>query len=207
MAKSKITIEERKFQLKVKKLLREDRKITFEAISEALNEIQQGAVSYIIPNRVGKRMSPGKMAKLQPSSPTQVTERTGRLIKMLKEKGEWTVTTQRARMGTRYLKGVVKVSEAKNTIYEKYIGTLRADIQDGNPLIGNEVGATKGIDITTGRQVNVFRKVTKQQLAMRFRHETGIRGTKRPFFAPSAEKVIKNMSPLFTSRLARLALI
>jgi hypothetical protein len=202
-----VKLNDRAHQIRVKRLLREDRKIVFKTISDTIDAIRFDAVSNIIPNIVGKKMSPARMAKLQPSVPGKLTERTGRLIKMLQSKGTWNITSQRANLTTNSLKGIVKVSSGKNLVSERYVGTLRAAVDDANPFIGQEFGAIQRRDPETGKIINFFRPVTKQSLVMRFKWETGIRGKKRQFIDPSAKRKIAELPPLFASRLERLKTI
>ena len=201
MAKNLITIEASgliKVTGKEGKVVRKYRALMMASLSKSIDNIRKNAVNYIIPNSAGTR-DPHKAAKNQPAVSGKLTERTGLLIKMLTHKtnplgGGWSVaqgaTTagRTSKLTTNALKGMIKVSGGFGTISESYLGTLRVYISAGSGIVNDRfakryTGWVKDFEGKSRRLPDMTRK----QLAIRFQHETGIRGAKRPFIAPSAQ--------------------
>jgi hypothetical protein len=219
MAKTKVELEIKRHQLWVKKVIRKYRVNVFKSLQESLDQIRLDAPTNIISRKEGLtgKMSSYRMAKEQPSHPTKLTERTGSLIKMLKARGKWNTPKIRryVREGFRYttaksttfkspyIKGTIKVLDGFNTNRETYVAELRASVERGM----NTGGAVFGIDIETGEKVIRSRRATKQQLAMRFKHETGIRGKRRPFMEPSAKRHGFTVGEVIRGRLNELGSI
>ena len=204
----------KKYKKEIKDINQEYRKEVFYVLARSLNHIRHVAADkYIIKNLVGKRMSPWKMAKLQPSHPSKLTERTGRLIEMMKHDKKWhgikdtlLQTTATAAQQTMGLKGrILAVKEGRNVL-EKYEATLRANIASSNPFLGKGfVGGGRIIDVINGKPIRLTgRKETKQTLQARFLHEKGVRGHVREAFAPAADDEDIRMKQLFDKRLSRI---
>lgn len=204
----------KKFNLEIKKINQEYRGIIFRILSLSLDHIRQVAADkYIIKNTVGKRMSPWKMAKLQPAHPHRLTERTGRLIEMIKHSKRWAgiknkllQTTATATQQTMGLKGrILAVKEGRN-VSEAYEATVRASISSSNPFIGKGfVGGGRILDVVDGKPIRAPRRVeTKATLRARFLHEHGIRGHVREAFTPATADEDIRMVNLFNQRLSRL---
>lgn len=181
---TKITVDEKNvFPPWVQKIVKRYRGDIKGGIAEAIDRIRlRAATKYIVPSTTGsptsKGWSPYKAAKAQPSHPTKLTSRTGKLVAMLKHKASpngkhWTgnLTNKVSRLRTNAFRGLIKVAGGFKTPNETYVGTLRLDIQEGG--LTNDLVAVKHLH---GRVAT-----PKALLAIRFRHETGIRGTRRPF--------------------------
>lgn len=179
------------------KLVRKYRAMMMISLAQAVDNIRRRATDNIIKNATGER-DPHKAAKIQPAIPGKLTERTGLLIKMLVHKakplgGAWSIkpgaTTagRTSKLTTNALKGQVKVSGGFGTVAESYLATLRVYIESGSPILNDKMARfyTGWVNTEQGRRR--IPAQAKKQLAMRFRHETGIRGQKRPFIAPAAQ--------------------
>lgn len=217
MAKPVSTIEIKnlkEFTKEIKGINQEYRKEVFLILSLALDHIRQVAADkYTIRNTVGKRMSPWKMAKLQPSHPTRLTERTGRLITMMKHNKKWQgikktllQTTATAVQRTMGIRGRIVATKAGRNINETYEATLRALIAPDNPFLGRGfVGGGRIVAVIDGKPIRMEgRKETKATLRARFLHEHGVRGVMRQSFTPAAQDEDIRMQQLFNSRLQRI---
>jgi len=188
--------------------INEYRQIIFHSLAANIDQIRvRAAEKYIIPNTTGIR-NPYYASKKQPSHPSKLTERTGNLIRMLKHKtktNHWnfgTATTKNrvksATLRTNAFRGRIKVDGGFRSAHESYIAELKVDIDEAALLdsrvsrsrrfhtINRMVHTQNGPDIQQTK-TKITKRETKQTLAMRFKHETGIRGTKRPFLRPAAE--------------------
>jgi hypothetical protein len=204
----------KQFQKGIKNINQEYRKEVFLILSLALDHIRQVAADkYIISNVVGKRMSPWKMAKLQPSNPTRLTERTGRMLTMMKHNKKWEgikgtllQTTATAVQRTMGLRGRIVTQKAGRNINEAYEATISALISSGNPFIGRGfVGGGRIVAVIDGKPIRTEgRKETKATLRARFLHEHGVRGAVRQSFTPAAHEEDIRMQHLFNSRLSRI---
>jgi len=182
-----ITVDTTRFAPWVKKLIRRYRKEMRDSVAVAIDNIRFRASKHIIPNTTGTR-NPYKATKKQPSHPSKLTERTGKLIQMLTQDAApagsaWTDHgTKSRKLRTDAFQGTVKVSAGFGTAAEQYVGTLRVDVQSGSRLTSDLI-AQSYLQGKVRGAVNVA-----ALLAMRFKHETGIRGTKRPFIYPAARE-------------------
>jgi hypothetical protein len=212
---SSIEIKNRKeFNKEIKGINQEYRKEVFLILSLALDHIRQVAADkYIIRNTVGKRMAPWKMAKLQPSNSTRLTERTGRLLTMMKHNKKWQgikgtllQTTATAVQRTMGLRGRIVAQKAGRNINEVYEATLSALIAGDNPFIGKGfVGGGRIITVIDGKPIRMEgRKETNATLRARFLHEHGVRGMVRQSFTPAAHDEDLRMQNLFNQRLLRI---
>lgn len=202
------------FNKEIKGINQEYRKEVFLILSLSLDHIRQVAADkYIIKNTVGKRMAPWKMAKLQPSNSTRLTERTGRLLTMMQHNKKWEgikntllQTTATAVQRTMGIRGRIVASKAGRDINEAYEATLRALISSDNPFIGKGfVGGGRILTVIDGKPIRMEgRKETKQTLHARFLHEHGLRGVARQSFTPAAYDEDIRMQHLFEQRLNRI---
>jgi hypothetical protein len=206
MAKKGIEIITTQFTPWEKKIIARYREDIMRSLARNLDNIRYNSIQYIIPQKppATKKMSPWRMAREQPSTPGKLTDRTGRLIKMLQSKATWQMKRKTMTMGNNYFKGMVKVEDNYRTDRETYSATLRVDIQDGNPLIGDTVGRRLVEVMGENRKMMLQSRVTKQQLFMRFMWEKGIRGERRPFIEPAAQRERFNTSALIASKLREL---
>src|SRR4030067_2916720 len=142
---SNIEIVNEKFFVKeIKDINQEYRKEVFLILSLTLDHIRQVAADkYIIKNTVGKNMSPWKMAKKQPSHSSRLTERTGRMLAMMKHNKRWEgikkellKTTATAVQRTMGLRGRIVANKNGRNINETYTATINSLIDDSNPFIG-----------------------------------------------------------------------
>jgi hypothetical protein len=184
-----VKVEADKALLEIKRKVNKFRPSILKEIGQTITDIHVASADEVIPNKVGRGMSPYAMAKLQPSTPGLLTDRRGFLVKMLRTKGTWSTKIKTASMATHSLKGIVKVDSGYKTKEETYKGALRAWITDANPFVGvKSVGGKMGTDPVTGKKRRFFTATTKQQLHMRFLWEHGIRGTKRYYMSIAAKK-------------------
>jgi hypothetical protein len=211
---TKVTLETKKFELWHKRVLRHYRLAIFKALAANIDSIRNDAPKNIIPSTTNKMWSPYRMRKFQPSTPGRITERKGYLIEMLKSKGKWDFSSstyksgrfsytaaKKATLSTHSLKGLIKVVSGANTDSERYVATLAADIRGDNPFIGKRISAARRID---GMLVSNLE--TAQKLAMRFKWETGIRGSRRPFVEQSIQRENINITSIIQSRIATIGL-
>jgi hypothetical protein len=142
-------------------------------LAEILDDVRKDAPNNIIPNAHLPIRRAKRLAKLQPPTPGKITERTGTLLRMIKAGiGNWKRGPRMFRNDGPALQGEVKVTTKGNNYSENYQAVLRANIKVDSQSFG-----LKG-----------FMRETRQQLFMRFKWETGIRGQRRPFLEPSANK-------------------
>lgn len=207
--KTKFKIDTTQHKRAVQAILKKYRYDIFREMARVLDKTREEAADkYIIPAKYNLyedgKMSIRQLYNLQPSHPTRLTSRTGILVKILKEKASpygraWshTVTsygtgkfkwraTKQSRLKTSGFVGLIKVMSGLGTDKETYRGTLRVHV--------NAVPKTKGkvwdmqdsgtAWLSKGRMGKI-RKETPQTVAMRFKHDTGIRGRKRPFLTPA----------------------
>jgi len=187
------------FSKKVKNITKMYRAMVMSSLSVSLDKIRFKATDYIVKrdHPIGKDWTPYKAAQMQPSNPIRVTERTGLLVKMLKNYarpygGAWSVKPgaksagKTSSMTSAGIKGMIKTTGGYGTLKEEYIATLRV-------AIGRAASYPEAIKYL-GHIRDAFGKRTrmpgtvKQQLALRFKHDTGIRGKKRPNISIAAQK-------------------
>jgi len=165
--------------------IKQHRKNMQEGIAKALSLTRMRAADRIIENTTPTR-NPYGARKLQPSTSGRLTSRTGKLKLMLsygtnatdplKSWGKSKGTKLFKEVNSIGLKGQVKANYPKvtsktdpNRVFEAYTGTYRIFIKDHGWLFSTYGGLPQE---------------TKRTLALRFNWETGIRGERRPIFAP-----------------------
>lgn len=225
---TKIEVDRNKvFEKWVRQVVRGYRGRVFRSLAGNLDRIRYRAVNFIIKRRADldpDKLSPYSMAKIQKTHPTKLTERTGALITMLLAKASWGYNertekrsgftyqgTKTAKMATPYMRGVIEVTSGFNSSLESYRASLYADIQEGAPLVGKIFKRTKVSQKSyrdNGDEINQryswARKETRQTLYMRFKHETGLRGRRRPFIEPSAKRESIEVGKIIKQRLDEL---
>ena len=215
---------------KRKQLSNKYRQMVFRNLGAQLDIIRMTAAKeFIIPNITGFR-NPYRAAKAQKTHPTKLTSRTGNLVKMLKNRAKvpgkhWhygTSTTaarvKSATLRTNAFRGKISVLEGYGGLRETYRAELRIDI-DASKMLSDKVGyhmtghkVSENImdqsapDIQFRKQ-KTLRRETKKTLAMRFKHETGIRGKARPFMRPAAEKEMRNLHSIFNRKLRDIRIL
>lgn len=201
MAKNLVTIEDKGFTGGTKKIAQRYRREVLIVLARAIDNIRLRAVSFIIPNTAGTK-APNLAAKRQPSHPTKLTSRTGLLIQMLTDKastfgrGSWKFGSKRATLNTSDLRGITRVSSGFNTLAETYLAMLRVNVKSDSVI--NISGGERKKGQSRGH------RVTRQQKVLRFRHETGIRGTARPFVGPATKREKIELHGLMRQRLFAL---
>jgi hypothetical protein len=170
---------------RTQRLCKSYRKIILDEITDYLDNVRKDAVSEIIPAKnPSNRSGFVRMYREQPSTPGKLTERTGSLIRMLKDLSSWNRTKSRSRsMSGDAMQGNVAVTTAGTVIAEQYYGSLSVNIRSESrywPYNRGKAGTYP----------------TKQQLFFRFMWETGIRGEKRQFLEPAAKR-----QQVFTERI------
>jgi hypothetical protein len=152
-----------------------------------LDAVRKGSIQEIIPRNipltVNRERRPWILRKLQPSTPGRLTERTGALIKMMSDGiGNWNNSARKSISNNDAIQGEIKVITKGVREGEEYQAQLRANI----------------------KSTKYSRYQTKQQLFMRFRWETGIRGQKRQFIDPAARKLFTRTEQIAQMRLNAL---
>lgn len=179
---------ENKMTSRIKRILVYHRTAVLNEMQSYLDRVRLNAAEkQIIPTNYPNVKNPYVLAKWQKSTPGKLTERTGALIKMLKDITPWKPGNTRTRtMSGDAMQGTIKVTTKGLIVGEEYMGELRASIKS----------ESKYWPIQSGKALN---RPTKQQLVMRFKWETGIRGETRPFMLPAGnaeeiktEKIIQS---------------
>lgn len=158
------------------------------SMDDYMDEVRRVALAkYIIPDKhPGVKLS--LKYKKQPSDPVRLTSRTGALRKMLQTgTGQW----KKGSSIHRSVSPAIQVENKtlnKNTTIESYEGKMSYNIK--NPS-------------------SISSKRTAQELRMRFRHETGIRGKKRPFLKAAAERdvTLYKIETLAKNRLSKIGVL
>lgn len=168
-----------------RRLAMQYREQVLDALKENIDNIRKTAASskYIIPRdpSLPRTYNTYQMTKKQPSHPTKLTERTGALIRMLREPHTWK-STKRSRVSTGgAVFGQVKVATKGQQVGEEYDAFIKLDVKSPKSF---------------------SRLATAQQLRLRFMHDTpGIRGRVRAFYTPAAKEENINLSPLIERKL------
>ena len=202
----------KEFVKDIDKINKSYRYATMISLTQSLDNIRHRAAREgIIPKSpdLANEKRPWVLSKKQPSDPVRVTFRTGALFKMLTDRGKWKglktlatgykSTTKQVTMQTRALKGVVKVTQGFRTGAEHYEATLRVKIENTSGLVYRRTRTSR--DVEGNHYSYSYDSESKKTLAMRFRHETGIRGHKRPFIRPAAEKEVFTTKRLMDEKL------
>jgi hypothetical protein len=181
---------------KSKRLIVTYRKAVMRSMTDYLDDVRLAAVQEIIPSKdPSNRIGFTRMYRNQPSTPGKLTERTGALIKMLKDLSPWDRKTARSHsMSGDAMQGKVNITSLGSTIAEEYQGTLSAFIRNDSKYWPWNKGNVK----------KQSARPTKQQLFFRFMWETGIRGEKRPFIAPAGEKLKFSTEAIIQAKLDHL---
>jgi hypothetical protein len=168
------------------------------AITMVNTRYTAGESPVMIPNRTGT-YNPRKARKKQPSVPGKITVRTGKLRYMLqhKTKGRMNLLDRNALRGwvgsgrlykeeTVALKGLIRTLPLKTET--EHIGTYKVNVDSGNGTLFSRFGGAP--------------QETLRTLRMRFLWETGIRGNKRPFFAPAFRQTMDEAGKAMNLRTA-----
>ena len=180
------------------------RKLMFRSLAASLDNIRLRSTDYIRPNTSGSK-NLRQMYKDQPSVPGQLTSRTGLLIIMLKAKARfnehvgWKITSQMARLKTDALAGRVSLAGGAGTAHEFYKAILKVQISNSSKLASFVQNA-----IPSARKWTKKGNFSTQKLAMRFQHETGIRGQKRQFIEPATKQERFTTDRLVKRKLSQL---
>ena len=168
-----------------KRLVRKYRRLMLNELQLYMNRVRRGAIDEVIPTRFPNvRSNMRLLYKFQPSTPGKLTERTGLLLKMLKDFTPWRITTINSRSTEgNAMQGHIKLATGKSMI-ETYEGTWKGNVRS----IGGYLGRSK-------------RRVTPQQATMRFKWESGIKGEKRQIFDPAARKIKTRTESIMQAKL------
>jgi hypothetical protein len=166
------------------------------SIVDYLDRVRLRSIDFIVPSKYPNIRNPYILSKMQKPVPGKLTERTGALIKMLKDKTTWRdpLSTRVRQMDGDAIQGTVKVTTQGVVVSEEYSGELRANIRTDS----------KYWPFNRGKAVG---RPDKQQLFMRFRWETGIRGEKRPFMEPAGQAEQLNTERIIQMKLDHLEMI
>ena len=142
-------------------------------IANYLDAVREGAYKEeIIPSKYPNNFNPKWLSRKQPSTPDRLTSRTGKMAYMMKHVvSNWKTTEGGMVMKTSGL--LIRVTRKKGGSVEEFEGTMRPNITMDGRLS------------STGRKMP---RETTRTLTLRFYWETGIRGQKRPYLFPQAEK-------------------
>jgi len=170
----------RAFIVGTNKVMKDHRIAMQQAIAEGLTKTRLRAEEYIIENTTGK-YNPYHARKEQPSVSGRLTSRTGKLKLMLKNGASssnplknWTGFGNKiAKQSSVALHSMVR-AEKLNRREERYIGTIRVLPRGGDPRLFSTVRGQP--------------QESLQTLVIRFNWEFGIRGGRRPIFAPVASE-------------------
>lgn len=231
MSKTTFTVDFTEHNKKVKRLLRKYRFDIFKEMARVLDlSRQRAADKYIIPAKYDiyrEKISIRQLYRLQPSDPSRVTSRTGILKRALTEKAKpagrhwrhtkasagsgdfrWIVAKQSRLENTSVLKGLIKVVSGAGTSVETYRGTLRVQVS-AVPKTKGKVWDTKDRSTAWLREgrMGKLRRETPQTVAMRFKHDTGIRGRKRPFLTPAVKDQNMEFRRIIAAKMAHLRFI
>ena len=151
------------------------------AMAETLTEVRKQAGHSFIPNITnGKTVNPYILRKLQPAHPSRLTNRTGKLSYMLThDVSKWTGSGNKlVAEDSAGLHGLIRTNTTGEV--ETFTGTYRVSVKQDGFLsnVGSRDPKKKGKWMPTE---------TSRTLAIRFQHETGIRGTARPFMYPAMQ--------------------
>ena len=152
-------------------------------MAQYMSLVKMRAIKEIIPNSTGRRKPGPRMFKAQPVHPTKLTERTGRMIAGLREGGG---PSEQQRSWQGWGNRIVKTN---TNVYGTLNGMIKATTK-GN-LVDHRGTYTPYIRWNSAalkKVVRNYRFDTKQQAAVKYQHENGIRGRRRPFMWPSAQK-------------------
>lgn len=182
-------------KLHIDSLLRENvimgkklRQEVLNSMDDYFDEVRRVALAkYIIPDKYPGQKLRVKNKK-QPADPVRLTSRTGALKKMIQTgTGSWKKGSSTHRSTSPAIQ-IVNKTMNKNTTIETYEGKLSYSIKDPGAISS---------------------KRTAQELRMRFKHETGVRGKKRPFLTAAAERdvTLDKIERIAKNRLARIGIL
>ena len=171
-----------RFRDQIKKNAKQYRRGVQRALADFMTETRiSAAKEQMIANRFPSIQNPYYLRRKQPSDPTRLTSRTGKLKYMLeKTTRQWSgFGNILVKENTPGLAGLIRTERSGEI--EAFKGTYRVDINPDSRLTA--VGP-RG----EGSQKRHHMPIeSTRTLAMRFRHETGIRGKARPFMHPAAQ--------------------
>jgi hypothetical protein len=168
-------------------------------MSDYLDLVRKDSVGFIVPSKFpGNRTNFRRMYRDQPSTPGKLTDRTGALIKMLKDTNKWSVPTKRSTtMNGDAIQGSVRLTTKGTSISEEYTGTLSAYLRT----------AAKYWPWQNGSVSKRSARPDMKQLLFRFRWETGIRGARRPFLEPAAHANKFSTESIIQAKLNNLQML
>lgn len=197
MVKFELVDGGRKTKIALNKVMSRHRIAVQKAMAESMTRTRVKAEEYIIPNTAkysygklrGRTIYSPRMARaIQPSVSGRLTSRTGKIKYMLRHSasignplrgwGGWGRKLAKQR-SVAFLSQVR--AESTTLGMERYIGTIRVNVR----------GDSKLFDTTKGQPPESLKT-----LAVRFQWEYGIRGQKRPIFAPVAKQTDYDMRRL-----------
>lgn len=176
-------------------------------MSEYMHLVREESVDEIVPDRTGlpdfEDFRFRRMKYLdQPTHPTKLTSRSGRLLAGLKE-GNREVFQNLDHRVSKTNPSIFKSLQGKivgggqagrmTSSVERFSGTWTPYIRDGSAMLENF--RNMGYHISKGD--------AKKQLAFRFKWETGIRGHKRMYLYPAHLKNQNRLTPIMMSAMER----
>lgn len=181
---------------RTQRLIRYYRGLIMDEMVNYLDRVKLGAIQEIIPSKdPSNRWNFTRMYRNQKSTPGKLTERTGALIKMLRDSPGWVKKSRSRSMSGDAMQGNVAVTTQSVIIAEQFYGSLSANIR-------NNVKYWPWIQGKTSNKSAA--RPTKQQLLFRFKWEEGIRGEKRQFIEPSAKKQYISTESIMQAKLDHL---
>ena len=209
MSKTIVEVNTKQLDARLRRVIRRYRLEMFREMGATLDKIRKvAAEKYIIPASVDMykaKISLRQLYRIQPSDPHRLTSRTGILKKILLEdtkdpgRGEWNyrevnytykgfqhTAAKTGTSETSALKSTVKVVEGLGTASEIYEGSIKTNIRAVPKTKKSQWAENNWMHKS---RMGLVSKETPKTVEMRFKHETGIRGKKRPFLRPAYDDV------------------
>ena len=209
MAKTILKVDTKQLDVRLRRVIRKYRLEMFREMGATLDKIRKvAAEKYIIPASVDMykaRISLRELYRIQPSNPRRLTSRTGILKKILLEdtkkpgQGKWKyrevnytykgfqhTAAKTGTSETSALKSTVKVVSGLGTAKEIYEGNIKTNIRAVPKTNKSQWAEDNWMHKS---RMGLVKKETPKTIEMRFKHETGIRGKKRPFLKPAYKDV------------------
>ena len=176
------------------------------ALGKYLNLVREESLRYIIPDRTGlpnfDETKYGHFKKLvQRSHPTRLTSRSGRLIAGLSEGQDIPFQNLTRKVSKtdpnvyRSLNGKITGGGTTSTSsIENFVATWNPFVRIGSDMLKNSGAMTKS---------RISSSSAKKLAAIRFRHETGIRGHRRNFMEPAHQANSNKLNGLLLESLRK----
>ncbi len=175
-------------------------------LGEYLNVVREASISEIIPDSMGVPKFQDMVYRraqyiLQETNPARLTSRSGRLVAGLAEGDDvpfQDLNRKISKTDPQVFKSLTgKITgggTGRKASVEQFSAQWSPYIRSGSIMLTNY--KMMGHKMTLAK--------AKKALAIRFRHEVGIRGTARPFFAPAHQKHQRELDELVMNHIRRM---